>query len=65
MVTVGGQVATASFKVMPTTKEIALIKGMEVASVPVPVVANRIGLLRAVSKRGNRQAVAGWRRAGL
>jgi len=52
VVTEGGQVATASAKLMPSTKQIALAKGMEVADPPAPSAANRIGLLRAVSKLG-------------
>lgn len=52
VVTQGGQYVTATVKLMPTTKQFSVAKGMDVTSVPVPPVENKVGLLKAVSKLG-------------
>lgn len=52
VVTSGGQAPTATVKMIPSTKQIALTKGMDVTAVPVPAATSRAGLLRATSKLG-------------
>lgn len=52
VVTIGGQTPTGSVKLMPSTKQITLTKGMEVTSPPAPPAADRIGLLKAGPKHG-------------
>lgn len=54
VVTVGGTSPTAKAKLMPATKQVPVAKGMEVTSLPVPKVTNRVGLLNAVSKLGGK-----------
>ncbi len=50
----GNEVLTASVKQIPSTKQVSLVKGMEVASAPIPPVSNSAGLLKAASKLGEK-----------